>query len=139
MILRRLRPRLQIPSQVIHLPKNLPLGFCSFDFVFAYSLDFSPFFVPQIHPPLSRWRPKPLMERPALMNPPAKRLPRLPPQKPARDPVVVLMALRPQERQALHRPPILPPPPFAIAIATDLPSPPRHTRKLRPLAQDYAL
>ena len=47
----------------------------------------------------------------ALMILPAKRPPKLSPQKLARDPAIVLMAPRPQEREALHRlpiPPLLP-------------------------------
>ena len=40
---------------------------------------------------------------------PAKRPPKLPPHKQAGGLAIALTALRPQERQALHRPPILPP------------------------------
>ena len=40
---------------------------------------------------------------------PVKRPPRLPPRKLAGDLAIALTALRPQERQALHRPPIPPP------------------------------
>ena len=36
----------------------------------------------------------------------ARRPPRLPPQKPARGRAIALTTLRPQERQALRRPPI---------------------------------
>ena len=43
------------------------------------------------------------------MSLPAERPPKLLPQKPARDPAIALTAPRPQERQALRRPPIPPP------------------------------
>ena len=48
-------------------------------------------------------------EKLAPMILPARRPPRLPPQKLARGRAIALTALRPQERQALHRPPIPPP------------------------------
>ena len=48
-------------------------------------------------------------EAAALVIPPALRPPRLPPQQLARGLVIALTALRPQERQALHRPPTRPP------------------------------
>ena len=46
---------------------------------------------------------------PVLMNPPARRPPRLPTQNLARGRAIALTTLRPQERLALHRPPIPPP------------------------------
>ena len=63
----------------------------------------------------------PPKKRPVLMITPAKRPPRLPPQKRARDPAIALTASRPQERQALHRPPI--PPPTLQRQAPKSPSP----------------
>ena len=60
-------------------------------------------------------------EKPALTIPPAKRLPKLPPQKLARGPAIALTAPRPQERQALRRPPI--PPPLLQRQAPKNPSP----------------
>ena len=65
--------------------------------------------------------PWPLKKEPALTSPPAKRPPRLPPQKLARDPAIALTAPRPQERQALRRPPI--PPPLLQRQAPKSPSP----------------
>ena len=53
-------------------------------------------------PPLTK-------KRPALMNPPTKKPPRLRVQELARGPAIVLMTRRAQERKALHRPPTPPP------------------------------
>ena len=53
--------------------------------------------------------PQPPKKEPALTCLPAKRPPRLLPKKLAGDLAIALTALRPQERQALHRPPIPPP------------------------------
>ena len=54
-------------------------------------------------------------------DPAGKRLPKLPPQKLARDPAIALTAPRPQQRQALRRPPI--PPPLLQRQAPKSPSP----------------
>ena len=61
------------------------------------------------------------VEGPVLMRPPARRPPRLPPQKPARGRAIALTTLRPQERQALRRPPI--PLPLLQSRAPRSPSP----------------
>src|SRR3954470_12376175 len=89
------------------LASKLPLGSSSFDLVFGYLLDFSSFSGRQTHLLRSRWRPRllsttplPPKKRPALMIPPTKRPPRLPPQQLARSLAIALTALRPQERQA---------------------------------------
>ena len=63
----------------------------------------------------------PTKKGPVLMGPPARRPPRLPPQKLARGRAIVLTALRPQERQALRRPPI--PLPLLRSWAPRSPSP----------------
>ena len=48
-------------------------------------------------------------KQPVLTVPPAQSPPRLPPQQLARGLAIALTALRPQERQALRRPPTRPP------------------------------
>ena len=48
-------------------------------------------------------------KRPALMNPPTKKLPRPLAQELARGPAIVLTTRRAQKRKALHRPPTPPP------------------------------
>ena len=63
----------------------------------------------------------PLKKQPALMIPPATRPLKLPPQQLARGLAIALTALRPQERQALRRPPI--PPPLLQRQAPKSPSP----------------
>src|SRR3954463_9437745 len=93
------------------LISKLPLGSSSFDLLFGYLLDFSSFSGRQTHLLRSRWRPRllsttllPPKKWPALMIPPAKRPPRLPPQQLAGGRAIALTARRPQERQALRRP-----------------------------------
>ena len=58
---------------------------------------------------------------PVLMNPPARRPPRLLAQELARGPAIALTTLGPQERKAPHRPPI--PPPLTQRQAPRSPSP----------------
>src|SRR3954462_3461772 len=104
------------------LASKLPLGSSSFDLLFGYLLDFSSFSGRHIHLLRSRWRPRlllmmppPSKKRPALMIPPAERPPRLPPQQLTRGRATALTTRGPRERQALPRPPPLPPLPQSQA------------------------
>ena len=63
------------------------------------------------------------MKQPVLTIPPAQRPPRLPPQQLARGPAIALTALRPQERQALRRPPTRLPLPQCQAPKSPSPAP----------------
>ena len=105
------------------LAQKLSLGFCFFRFsFFGFLIDFPPFFVLQTHLRLSQWRQRaPTREVLVLMRPPARRPPGLLLRKPARGRAIALTTLRPQERQALRRPPI--PLPLLRSRAPRSPSP----------------